>query len=76
MLNSTRRQSRLERAKVEHYLQVEREAVEKKNERERLITRLKLYEAQLKEREEPDSEGTYMYRYMYIRVVQYAMVYE
>ena len=57
LLNSARRQTQLERAKVEQYLQLEREAVRKKNEREHLLTRLKLYKAQLQEREEPDREG-------------------
>lgn len=31
--------------------------MEKRNERERLRTRLKLYKAQLKEMEEPEKEG-------------------
>ena len=42
---------------MEHCLQVEREAMEKRSERERLRTRVKLYMAQLKEMEEPEMEG-------------------
>ena len=57
ILNSARRFTRLERAKVKHYLQLEREALQKRSERERLITRLKLYKAQLKQMEEPEKEG-------------------
>ena len=57
MLNKTRRWTQQERAKVEHCLLVEREAMEKRSERERLRTRVKLYVAQLKEMEEPEKEG-------------------
>jgi hypothetical protein len=55
-LNAARRRSRFEKAKVDRYLQLEREALGKRSERERLLTRLKLFRAQLQEMEEPGKE--------------------
>lgn len=55
-LNEARRSTRSERAKVELYLRLKRQALEKRNERERLITRLQIYKYQLKRMEEPENE--------------------
>ena len=57
LLNKTRRWTRHERAGVQNCLRVEREASEKRTERERLRTRVELYRAQLREMEEPEKEG-------------------
>ena len=61
-LNSARREARTERAEVERYVQLEKMFFEKKSEKERLITRLKLLRAQLQELESPQKEGLLLIR--------------
>ena len=60
VLNGARREANSERAKVERSLQLERMCFEKRSERERLATKLKLLRTQLQELEAPQMEGVHL----------------
>lgn len=56
-LNKLRRKKSDERSKVNDYMQLERTFFEKRSEKEKLVTRLKLLRAKLEELQSPQKEG-------------------
>ena len=65
-LNKLRREKSLERSKVNQYRQLERMFFEKRSEREKLVTRLKLLRAQVEELQSPQKEGQFLFLSIFV----------